>query len=81
MDNVNVNVNVNVNGGQMSKNSRIAVMLTEANNVTLAKVMQDHHATRQKGDPRLRCSPFWTVGEMVYFSGPADLLALVQAAS
>ena len=64
-----------------AKNSRICVMLTEANNVTLAKVMRDHHDSRRKGDPRLRCSPFWTVGEMVYFSGPENLLVAVKAAS
>jgi hypothetical protein len=63
----------------MAKYKQIKITLTAGNQAKLVQVIQNHLATRSKGEPRLRWSPFWVTGEPVYFSGPEHLLAAVQA--
>ena len=64
----------------MAKHNRISIILTEDKQAKLLDLVKAHVASRAKGEPRLRWSPFWVIGEPVYFSGPDHLLAQVQAA-
>lgn len=64
----------------MAKYNRISITLTAANQAKLLGLVKAHVAGRLKGEPRLRWSPFWVIGQPVYFSGPDRLLAQVLAA-
>ena len=64
----------------MAKYNRISITLTEAKQAKLLALIKAIAASRLKGQGRLRYSPFWVIGQPVYFSGPDHLLAQVQSA-